>query len=136
MIASSGAARAANKKQQSAERGFRFLKDPLFFADSVFLKNPSYIETMAMLMGLCLLVYTIGQRVLRYNLQISNAKLKNQLGKLTDRPTLRWMFQCFQGVHILVINGLKLVNNLTQDLIEILEHLPTPCGQYYFFSSG
>ena len=48
---------------------------------------------MAMLMGLCLLVYTIGQRVLRCNLEISNAKFKNQLGKLTDRPTLRWIFQ-------------------------------------------
>ncbi len=127
---------SGSKKQQSAERGFRFLKDPLFFADSIFLKNPQRIETMAMLMGLCLLVYTIGQRVLRCNLQISNAKLKNQLGKLTDRPTLRWIFQCFQGIHILIINGLKLVNNLTQDLIDILQYLPTPCQKYYFFSSG
>ncbi len=68
----------AYKGQQSCERGFRFLKDPLlgasllggnlragaplFFADSVFLKYPSRVETMAMLMGLSLLVYTIGQR--------------------------------------------------------------------------
>jgi len=44
------------KEQQAAERGFAFLKDPLFFADSIFLKNPQRIETMAMLMGLCLLV--------------------------------------------------------------------------------
>ncbi|CCQ69959.1 transposase, partial [Crocosphaera watsonii WH 0402] len=28
------------KDQQAAERGFGFLKDPLFFADSVFLKSP------------------------------------------------------------------------------------------------
>ena len=27
------------KKQQSCERGFRFLKDPLFFADSLFVKK-------------------------------------------------------------------------------------------------
>ncbi len=52
----------AYKGQQSCERGFRFLKDPLFFADSVFLFYPSRIETMAMLMGLSLLVYSIGQR--------------------------------------------------------------------------
>ena len=39
------------KGQQSGETGFRFLKDPLFFADAVFLKNPSRIEAMAMLMG-------------------------------------------------------------------------------------
>ena len=41
------------KEQQAAERGFAFLKDPLFFADSVFLKSAQRIETMAMLMGLC-----------------------------------------------------------------------------------
>lgn len=34
------------KNQQSSERGFRFLKDPLFFTDSFFLENPSRIETM------------------------------------------------------------------------------------------
>ena len=30
--------------QQSVERGFGFLKDPMFFADSVFLKYPRRIE--------------------------------------------------------------------------------------------
>ncbi len=42
------------QEQQAPERGFAFLKDPLFFADSVFLKSPQRVETMAMLMGLCL----------------------------------------------------------------------------------
>ena len=46
----------AYKQQQSCERGFRFLKDPLFFADSLFVKNPERVETMMMLMGLSLLV--------------------------------------------------------------------------------
>jgi transposase len=32
------------KAQQGAERGFRFLKDPLFFASSVFLKTPKRIN--------------------------------------------------------------------------------------------
>ena len=53
------------KQQQSCERGFRFLKDLLFFADSLFVKNPQRVETMMMLMGLCLLVYNLGQRQLR-----------------------------------------------------------------------
>ena len=51
----------AYREQQAAERGFAFLKDPLFFADSIFLKTAERIETMAMLMGLCLLVYKIGR---------------------------------------------------------------------------
>ena len=57
------------KGQQALERGFSFLKDPGFFAHSVFLKSPHRIEVLAMLMGLCLLVYTIGQRQLRLSLK-------------------------------------------------------------------
>jgi len=41
----------------SVERGFRFLKDPLFFADSLFLKNPGRIMALTMIMVLALLVY-------------------------------------------------------------------------------
>ena len=82
------------KEQQAPERGFAFLKDPLFFADSVFLKTPQRVETMAMLMGLCLLVYSLGQRQIRSALRTAKTGIKNQLGKLTPRPTLRWIFQC------------------------------------------
>jgi len=45
------------KGQQGTERGFRFLKDPLFFASSVFLKSPERIMALAFIMALCLLVY-------------------------------------------------------------------------------
>ena len=46
------------KGQQSVERGFRFLKDPLFLTDSVFLKSSHRIEALGLIMGLCLLVFT------------------------------------------------------------------------------
>jgi len=39
----------------SVERGFRFLKDPLFFAHSLFLKKPERIMTLLMIMGLSLM---------------------------------------------------------------------------------
>ena len=84
------------KAQQSCERGFGFLKDPLFFADSIFLKSPERIESLGMIMGLCLLVYTLAQRHIRNALLESKSTIKNQLGKATNRPTLRWIFQCFQ----------------------------------------
>ena len=48
-----------------------------------------------MIMGLCLLVYTLGQRQIRTPLRESKSTVKNQLGKPTDRPTLRWIFPCF-----------------------------------------
>jgi transposase len=51
------------KGQQCTERGFRFLKDPMFFTDSVFLRTPERVAALAMVMGLCLLVYTWAQRL-------------------------------------------------------------------------
>ena len=117
-----------------SERGFTFLKDPLFFADSVFLKYPSTIETMAMLMGLSLLVYTLGQRQLRGNLKQNNTGLKNQLGKLTDQPTLRWIFQSFQGVHLIVLNGVKQIVNLHDSRVEIINYFSKYCQKYYILS--
>jgi transposase len=124
----------AYKGQQSCERGFRFLKDPLFFADSVFLKYPSRVETMAMLMGLSLLVYTIGQRQLRANLKQNNTGVKNQLGKVTDKPTLRWIFQCFQGIHLVILNGVKQIVNLTDSRVETLNYFSQHCQKYYILS--
>ncbi len=86
---------AKYKEQQSAERGFAFLKDPLFFTDSVFLKSSERIEALCLIMGMCLLVYRLAQRYLRQALQQAKSGLKNQLGKRTEHPTLRWIFQYF-----------------------------------------
>jgi transposase len=122
------------KAQQSYERGFRFLKDPLFLADSVFLKTPQRIETMGMLMGLCLLVYSIGQRKLRNELQSRGEMIKNQLGKLINRPTMRWIFQELQGIHVVVINGEKMVSNLTDKILNILQYFSINCQKYYLIN--
>ncbi len=124
------------KDQQSGERGFRFLKDPLFFADSVFLKSPQRIETMASLMGLALLVYSLGQRYIRSQLKTRQSTVRNQLSKPTDKPTLRWIFRIFQGVHLLTIQGVKQIINLTEELLKILSFFPVACQEYYFFSSS
>jgi transposase len=121
----------AYKKQQSCERGFRFLKDPLFFADSLFVKNPERVETMMMLMGLSLLVYTIGQREIRNNLKAEKSSVKNQLNKLTEKPTLRWIFQCFQGIHCFKFEGVEKISNLSEERCRILGFLPIACRKYY-----
>jgi len=95
------------KDQQCDERGFRFLKDPLFFTSSVFVKSPKRVEAIAMIMGLCLLVYNLAQRKLRQQLATSDGYIRNQVKKLTNKPTMRWVFQMFQSVHLLMINGQK-----------------------------
>mgnify|MGYP000061182478 CR=1 FL=1 len=83
------------KGQQSTEIGFRFIKDPLFLADSLFVKNPERVEKMMMLMALCLLVYNLGQRQLRISLKTQKATVENQLNKPTESPTLPWIFQSY-----------------------------------------
>lgn len=122
------------KQQQCAERGFSFLKDPLFFTDSVFIKSSERIESLALIMGLCLLVYTLAQRDLRSRLKRSEAFLKNQLGQPTNRPTLRWIFQCFQSVHLLTIESLQTISNLTIERLSILKFFPDACRSYYLLS--
>ena len=119
------------KAQQSCERGFAFLKDPLFFANSIFLKSPERIESLGMIMGLCLLVYTLAQRQIRAALKESKSTIKNQLGKATDRPTLRWIFQRFQSIHLVEFNNERHVSNWTQDRDLILNLLPDDCLRYY-----
>lgn len=119
------------KDQKYSEAGFRFCKDPMFFADSVFVKNPEPIEALSFIMGLCLLVYSLGQRYLRQALAQAKATVPNQLGQPTTRPTLRWIFQCFQAVHLLVIEGTPQVLNLTTERLRSLKFFPKPCLAYY-----
>ena len=116
------------KEHLSTERGFRFIKDPSFFAHSLFVKNPERVEIMMMLMALCLLVYNLGQKQLRISLKTQKATVKNQLNKPRESPTLSWIFQsqclglvprlvreapqkgaatrvCFQGIHFLITHS-------------------------------
>jgi len=119
------------KAQQSCERGFGFLKDPLFFTDTIFLKSPERIESLAMIMGLCLLVYTLAQRELRASLLLDKSTIKNNNGRLTNRPTLRWVFQCFQSIHLLIVHGNKQISNLTDERLWILKFFPPASRRYY-----
>ena len=89
------------KEQQHAERGFRFLKDPLFFAHSLFLKKESRIVAMVMIMGLALMVYAIAERKLREALEKVDETIPDQKGKPTKKPTIRRVFQVFEGITVL-----------------------------------
>lgn len=87
----------------SVERGFRFLKDPMFFANTLFLKKPERIMALLMIMGLALLVYSLAERKLRQALKEIQATIPNQLRKPTQTPTIRWVFQLFEGLDFLLI---------------------------------
>ncbi|AKV66042.1 hypothetical protein MICAF_3280008 [Microcystis aeruginosa PCC 9807] len=56
------------------------------------------------------------------------------MGKLTDRPTLRWIFQNFQGIHLRPIQDNQKISNLTDERRNILRFFPKPCQEYYLLS--
>jgi len=122
------------QEQQGTERGFRFIKDPIFFAASVFLKNTSRIMALAFIMALSLMVYSLGQRKLRMALQKANASVPNQKGKPTEKPTLRWIFQCFQSIHLVHVDGNKPLIPVSKSHLLILNFLGSHCQQYYCLS--
>jgi transposase len=68
--------------------GFRFLKAPLFFVSSLFVKKPSRIRGLLMVITLALLVYSVAQRRLRQELARRKESLLNQINQPTQRPTL------------------------------------------------
>jgi transposase len=89
------------KDQGGVERGFRFLKDPLFLASSVFVKKPERIIALSLIMVLCLLVYRLAEYRLRARLAETEQTIPDQVQKPTARPTMRWVFQCFEGIELL-----------------------------------
>jgi transposase len=127
-----------SKEQGGVERGFRFLKDPLFLASSGFVKKPERVMALSFIMVLCLLVYRLAEHVLRRQLQASSQTVPNQVNKPTDRPTMRWILQCFEGIDLLHIRigshwqthvlGLQPLHH------RVLRLLGPACWQFYFFS--
>jgi transposase len=92
--------RIYTQDQGGVERGFAFLKDPLFLASSVFLKKPERIVALSCVMVLCLLVYRLAEHRLRQQLAATGQTVPSQVKQLTDRPTMCWMFQCFEGISL------------------------------------
>ena len=74
----------AYKAPSGVEGGFRFLnKNPLFFVSSLFVKKPSRIQGLLMVMTLALLVYSLTQRRLRQQLATHNETIPNQIHQPT-----------------------------------------------------
>jgi transposase len=112
------------KGQASAERGFRFLKDPQFLASSLYLKKPERIMALLMVMTVCLLVYAALEYRIRRAIQEHGTTFPDQKGKRIQNPTARWVFHYFVGIHVLFIPGQGLiVLNLTDEHLHLLQRL-------------
>ena len=123
---------AGYQGQAFVGRGFRFLKDPLFLASSLFLKSPKRIMALMMVMTLCLLVYAALQHRIRQRLEQEQQSFPDQKGKPTRTPTAKWVFHCFVGVHLLVINSQQqLVLNLKEHHQRLLSLLGPRYQAFY-----
>ena len=56
---------------------------------------------LSFIMVLCLLVYRLAEVRLRTRLAETQQTIPDQVQKPTARPTMRWVFQCFEGIELL-----------------------------------
>jgi transposase len=120
------------KNQQKVERGFRFLKDPMFLASSVFLKSPKRIMALTMVMTVCLLVYAALEHRIRKSLIDNDSTFPNQTGKMINNPTIRWVFQYFQNIPVIYLQQTKAaVLNVSDQHAKLLQLMGNRYLKFY-----
>lgn len=126
---------AYKDQNASIERGFRFLKDPVFFTSSFFLKKTSRIMGLLMIMSLSLLIYSVAQRHVRHRLIEENETLPNQINQPIQNPTMRWIFQCLCGIDVVYTKTNEtehlMIMGLTPLKEKILRLFPKPVLEIY-----
>lgn len=123
---------ASYKGQQKVERGFKFLKNPYFFTASFFVQKVERMMSLLMIMTLCLMVYAAIEHRLRQALVAQDKVVLDRLKKPTQTPTTRWIFECFAGIHTLIINNAtELILNLNEMHLLTLNLLGSSYEQVY-----
>jgi transposase len=79
----------------------------MFLADSLFLKSPKRIMALMMVMTICLLVYAALEYRMRQALKEKKQTFPNQKGKFIENPTIRWVFQYFVGIHMVILGKVQ-----------------------------
>ena len=109
------------KAQHSVERGFRFIKDPNVVASSFYVQKPSRVAALIFVMTCCLLIYSALQFRIRKALEENHETVPDQKGKPTQKPTARWVFQLFVGIHELYLpNEQRIILNLREEHRKII----------------
>ena len=81
----------------------------MFLASSVFVNKPERLVALSLVLVLRLLVCRVAEHRLHEQPAATGQTISsqvnqvNQVNKPTDRPTMRWVFQCFKGVDVLHI---------------------------------
>lgn len=123
--------RAYKGQSSKVERGFRFLKDPMFLASTLYLKRVERIMALLMVMTVCLLVYAALEHRIRQSLAEHEESVPDQKGKPSRQPTAKWVFELFMDVHLLTIATQKTIRTLVLNLREELKTLLKLMGSAY-----
>jgi len=111
------------KEQSKTESGFKFIKDNTFEVSNIFLKKPSRIAALMMVMTLCLMVYSVAQHHLRQCLEKHNETIPNPSKKTTQKPTIKRVFKLFHGVQVLTISVHDHYQQLVINLSDLLKKI-------------
>lgn len=111
------------------------MKDKSFRAAEVYLKKEERIEALSMIMVLSLMIYSIAEWMIRKKLKESGETVLNQIGKPTQCPTLKWIFQKFRNINEAVIEVKGVIHreiiNLNDEQIKIIKLFGLGCEKYY-----
>lgn len=107
------------KEQSKTEGGFKFIKDNTFEVAAVFLKKPSRIQALMMIMSLSLMVYGFVQHHMRARLQAEKETIPNQLKKPTDKPSGMLVFRILRPISVVRVRVCDAVQEFVADLTEL-----------------
>jgi len=123
------------KEQSTVESAFKFIKDKTFHASEVYLENENRIAALAMIMVLCLMVYSITEWQFRNLLREKNISIRNQVGKPTQKPRAKWVYFLFRRVRQIdeIIDNQRRcrILNINDELREISRLLGPNVEKYY-----
>jgi len=96
------------KEQYGVEQNFSFLKEPLI-ANDTFLKNPSRIDALTLILLISLMIWNLIQRELRRSKEAHNNQLKNLNKRPTQRPTGYLFMSQLSGTKIIKQGNLRVI---------------------------
>ena len=85
------------KNQSGIEQNFGFLKDPVI-VNSIFLKKPTRIEVLGLVLLIALLIWRLMERCMRQHLDQTNTEITGWKDRPTKRPTTFMMTTKFFSI--------------------------------------
>lgn len=94
------------KNQSGIEQNFGFLKDPVI-VNSIFLKKPSRIEVLGLVLLIALLIWRLMERCMRHYLEKTKSEITGWKNKPTKRPTSFMMTTKFLSILVARSGGIR-----------------------------